>query len=146
MLEGPSNLLSRPEVWLAFVALGGFLAIYAVLRGSLPGTRPGPEDESQAPTPVHRERSLLLLAIGLGLVLAGGLLAPTYGIPWSIPPFLAGVGLVVWQNQANRPYRHCSPVLRRATDLSHLFLNTALLAGILVVANVAAFRYGGRGI
>src|SRR5208337_502314 len=64
----------------------------------------------------------------------------------SIPVFGLGIGLVLYLNIANRRYRHASPVLRRTMDLASMFLNAGLLAGILVVANVAAFRYGGRGI
>ena len=44
----------------------------------------------------------------------------------------------------NRRYRHASPTLRRTVDFSTAFLNASLLAGILVVANVIAFRYGGE--
>jgi hypothetical protein len=36
--------------------------------------------------------------------------------------------------------------LRRTIDFSAAFLNASLLAGILIVANVIAFRYGGRPI
>jgi hypothetical protein len=53
---------------------------------------------------------------------------------------------VLYLNIANRPYRHASPVLRRTMELASLFLNAGLLAGILLVANVVAFRYGGQGI
>ena len=85
---------------------------------------------------------------GLVLILLGGYLALTltHGVRWSIPVFGLGIGLVLYLNIANRRYRHASPILRRTSDLASVFLNAGLLAGILMVANVAAFRYGGRGI
>src|SRR5262249_58819306 len=43
-----------------------------------------------------------------------------------------------------RKYRHGSPTLRRTLDVSTAALNAALVAGVLVVVNVMAFRYGGR--
>ena len=44
----------------------------------------------------------------------------------------------------NQRYRHGSPSLRRTIDFANAFLNASLLAGILVVINVIAFRYGGQ--
>ncbi len=46
----------------------------------------------------------------------------------------------------NRRYRHASPSLRRTIEFSAAFLNATLLAGILIVGNVIAFRYGGQPI
>jgi hypothetical protein len=146
MLYGLSLLMDRPEVWLVVLCMAGIPAVYWLLGGSFPRSAGVVETDPEAPAPGRRERALLLIATGLSLLLAGVFVALTIGIPWSIPLFAAGVWLVLWQNQANRPYLHASPILRSASDLSHLFLNTALLGGILVIANLAAFRYGGQGI
>ena len=66
------------------------------------------------------------------------------GIPWSLPIFALGFGLVLVLIAFNRRYRHASPSLRRTIDFSSAFLNASLLAGILIVVNVIAFRYGGQ--
>ena len=66
------------------------------------------------------------------------------GVPWSLPIFAIGFGLVFTLTRVNRRYRHSSPTLRRTIDVSGSFMDLSLLAGILVVANVLAFRYGGR--
>ena len=55
-----------------------------------------------------------------------------------------GFGLVLALISFNRRYRHASPSLRRTIDFSSAFLNASLLAGILIVVNVIAFRYGGQ--
>ena len=86
------------------------------------------------------------VSAGLVLILLGSYLAATWGVLWSIPAFGLGVGLALYLNIASQRYRHASPVLRRTSELSSLFLNGALLAGVLIVVNVAAFRYGGRAI
>ncbi len=84
--------------------------------------------------------------IGFLLVLAGGYLAATVGIPWSLPAFAAGFGIVLAVLRVNRRYRHASPTLRRVLEFSNTALTASLVAGILIVGNVVAFRYGGRAI
>ena len=91
---------------------------------------------------------ILGVTAGLSLILLGGYVALTltHGVPWSIPIFGVGIGLVLYLTIGNRRLPTRQPRLRRTSDLASLFLNAGLLGGILMVANVAAFRYGGRGI
>ena len=78
---------------------------------------------------------------GLLLILGGAYVALDRGVPWSMPMFGLGFGLVLTLIGLNRRYRHSSPTLRRTIDLSNAFLNLSLLAGVLIVINVLAFRY-----
>ena len=80
------------------------------------------------------------------LILGAAYVALARGIPWSIPIFALGFGLVLTLIRVNRRYRHASPSLRRTIDFSDTFLNTSLLAGVLIVCNVLAFRYGSQPI
>src|SRR5271157_19109 len=148
MLDGLSTLLQLPAVWVAALLVASFLAIFWILRGSPPGQAAAVEDDEGAPPPGYRDRVIAGVTTGLVLILLGGFLALTltHGVRWSIPVFGLGIGLVLYLNIANRRYRHACPILRRTSDLASVFLNAGLLAGILMVANVAAFRYGGRGI
>ena len=50
--------------------------------------------------------------------------------------------MVIFLVVRNHRHRHASPTLRRTIDFSTAFLNASLLAGILIVGNVIAFRYG----
>jgi hypothetical protein len=144
MLQSLPTLLARPETWVIALALASFLTIYWALRGAPPGQSTADEDDKDAPP----RRDLLIAGVtaGLVLIIVGAYLCVTLGVLWSIPPLALGVGLTLWLNLACQRYRHVSPVLRRTAELSSLMLNAALLAGVLVVANVAAFRYGGQGI
>jgi len=148
MLDGLSTLLQWPAVWVVALLVASFLAIFWVLRGSPSGQATAVEDDEGAPPPGYRDRVIAGMTAGLVLILLGGFLALslTHGVRWSIPVFGLGIGLVLYLNIANRRYRHASPILRRTMELASMFLNAGLLAGILMVANVAAFRYGGRGI
>jgi hypothetical protein len=135
-------------VWAAALLLAGLLTIFWILRGSPSGQATAVEDDEDAPGPGYRDRVILGVTMGLNLILLGVYLALTlnHGIRWSIPVFGLGVGLVLYLNIAHRKYRHASPILRRTADLANVLINAGLLAGILVVVNVAAFRYGGHGI
>jgi hypothetical protein len=146
MLESLSTLFALPGVWIGVLALASFLTIYWTLRGSPPGQTPPNEEDKNAPPRQQRDRFIAGITTGLTLILVGGYLAFTRGILWSIPVLAVGVGLALRLNMAIQPYRHASPILRRASVYSTLFLNAALFAGILIVANVAAFRYGGWAI
>ena len=42
----------------------------------------------------------------------------TVGIPWSLPAFAAGFGIVLAVLRVNHRYRHASPTLRRVVDFS----------------------------
>ena len=139
------EFLSRPDVWAAAIALAGFLTLTWVIRGAPIGqaTREEPED---APISSYRDRVVASAVIGFLLVLVGGYLAAAVGIPWSLPAFAAGFGIVLSVLRVNRRYRHVSPTLRRVLEFSNTALTTSLMAGILVVGNVVAFKYGGRAI
>ncbi len=139
------DFLSRPEVWAVAAALCGFLTLTWVLRGAPIGqaTR---EEPGESPASGYRDRVVASAVIGFLLVLAGAYLAATVGIPWSIPAFAAGFGIVLAVLRVNRRYRHVSPTLRRVLEFSNTALTASLLAGILVVGNVVAFKYGGRAI
>jgi hypothetical protein len=146
MLQGLSSLVARQEIWVTALCLAGFLTLYWILRGSPPGQPVTTEDDKNAPHPGHRDRVVTGVACGLVLVGLGGYVALAWGVLWSVPLFSAGIALVLCLNLANRRYRHTSPVLRRTSELSNLFLNAGLLAGFLIIINLAALRYGGRGI
>ena len=146
MLEGLSNLFALPGVWIGVVALASYLILHWILRGAPPGQSPADEDDPGAPPRGRRDRMIAGITFGLTLILVGAYVAFAQGIFWSIPVLAAGVGLALYLNVAIQPYRHASPILRRTSIYSGLFLNAALLAGILIVANVMAFRYGGWGL
>ena len=104
------------------------------------------EDEAEdAPGAGYRDRVVAAIVVGLLLILAGAYLAVTGRLAWSLPAFALGFGIVLALIAVNRRYRHGSPTLRRTIDLADLGAQrAALVAGILIVANVLAFRYGGR--
>ncbi|MBV8488700.1 MAG: hypothetical protein JO161_10515, partial [Planctomycetaceae bacterium] len=146
MLEALLLLMKSTVFVVGALALASFLTIYWILRGAPPLQAVAVEPDTEAPSSGYRERLMLEVTSGMVLVLVGAYVALAQGIGWSIPVLAAGVGLVVWPNFKGRRYRHASPSVRRASELSRIFLNAALLAGILIVANVAAFRYGRQGI
>lgn len=96
-------------------------------------------------SPASPRRRLVTAGLVIGLILLGlgGYVALKFGIPWAIPVFLAGLGLILGLIAANRRHRHASADLRRSIDFATTVLNASLLAGILLVCNVIAFRYGG---
>ncbi len=138
--------LGRTELWIAAAAIAVFLAVTWVLRGAPPGQSAAGEDDADAPRAGYRDRIVAAVAIGLILIVGAGFVALSRGILWSLPIFALGFGLVLYLIARNRQYRHASPSLRRTIDFSSTFLNESLLAGILIVVNVIAFRYGGRPI
>ena len=139
------DFLNRPEVWAVAAAICGFLTLTWVLRGTPIGqaTR---EEADESPTAGYRDRVVASAVIGFLLVLAGAYLCATVSIPWALPAFAAGFGIVLAVLRVNRRYRHASPTLRRVLEFSDTALTASLLAGILVVGNLVAFRYGGRAI
>ncbi len=145
MTDRVLSILSRTEVWSIFAALAGFLTLFWVIRGAPIGrsTREEPDD---SPPTGYRDRVVAAAVIGFLLVLTGALVAATAGIPWSLPAFAAGFGTVLAVLRVNRRYRHASPTLRRVLQFSDTALTASLLAGVLVVGNVVAFKYGGRAL
>lgn len=144
MIEKVLTWLGRGEVWVIGAGIATFLVLTWVLRGAVPGKSVEGESGGDSPRGVHPDRIVIGVAFGLILILAGAAVAIGRGIPWSLPIFAAGFGLVLFLIRVNRRYRHTSPTVRRTIDVSSSFLDLALLAGILVVVNVLVFRYGGR--
>jgi hypothetical protein len=140
------TVLSRSEVWLVGLGLAAFLTLFWVLRGAPPGQAVAAEEDEDAPLGGYRDRVVTAVTVGLLLIVAGGYLALTRGILWSVPAFALGFGTVLTLISVNQRYRHGSPTLRRTLDLSAAGLNVALFAGTLVVVNVIAYRYGGRAL
>ena len=136
----------RTEVWVAGSALAAFLVGIWALRGAPPGQAATAEEDTEAPRAGYRDRIVAAVVVGLILILSGAYVALSRGVPWSLPIFALGFGLVLTLLAYNRRYRHASPSLRRTVDFSSAFLNASLLAGILIVGNVIAFRYGSQPI
>ena len=104
------------------------------------------EEPEESPASGYRDRVVASAVVGFLLVLAGAYLAATAGIPWSLPAFAAGFGIVLAVLRINNRYRHVSPTLRRVIEFSNTALTASLLLGILMVGNVVAFKYGGRAV
>lgn len=144
MLSGLSSYMNRAEIWVGALAAASFLVLYWTLRGAPPGQSAAAEDDDQAPRSGYRDRVVAAVVAGLVLILVGAYVAATRSVPWSLPIFAMGFGLVITLVMVNQRYRHSSPSIRRTIEYSNAILNTALLAGILIVGNVIAFRYGGH--
>src|SRR5271170_822758 len=138
------TFLGRSDTWIIGAALAVFLILTWVLRGASPGQAAAAEEDADAPRAGYRDRIVAGVVVGLMLILGGAYVALARGILASLPIFALGFGLVLILIQVNRRYRHASPSLRRTIDVSDTFLNTSLLAGILIVCNVLAFRYGSQ--
>lgn len=145
MAQSLSTFLARPEMWALALAFAAFLVLYWALRGSPVGQ--AAEDEGEdAPRGGYRDRVIAAVVLGLILVMAGAYVALNRSVPWSIPPFVVGFGILLTLNTVNQRHRHASPTLRRTVDVSSTLLNATLIAGILIVLNVLAFRYGGHAL
>ncbi len=128
------------------LGLAAFLTLFWVLRGAPVGQSVGAEEDEDAPRGGYRDRVVAAVSVGMILILAGAYLAMTRGVPWSLPAFVLGFGTVLALTRINQRYRHASPTLRRTLDVSTAALNASLFAGVLIVVNVIAFRYGGRAL
>ncbi|WP_254053408.1 GldG family protein [Singulisphaera sp. GP187] len=140
-----SAFLSRTEVWVFALATAAFLALYWAFRGA-PIGQAADDEGADAPRAAYRDRVIAAVVVGLLLIVGGAYIALARSLLWSIPVFAIGFGLVLALIVFNQRYRHASPALRRTIDLSNTALTIALVAGILIVINVLAFRYGGRAI
>ncbi len=145
MSERVLEFLGRTDVWAVAAALAGFLSLTWIIRQAPLGqaSRPEPAD---APTAPQRDRAVVLAVVGFLAILLGGYLAVEVGVPASIPAFAIGIGLVQWVLRTYRGSRHESPTIRRLVAFSETALTASLIAGILLVGNVLAFRLGGRPI
>jgi hypothetical protein len=139
--------LSKGEVWVGALGLAAFLVLFWALRGAPLGQATRDEDEGEdSPGAAYRDRVVLAMVGGLLLVLGGAYLALSGRLAWSFPAFALGFGIVLTLIAVNRRYRHASPSLRRTIELSNMALTASLIAGILIMANVLAFRSGVREI
>lgn len=139
------TFLTLTEVWIGGLGLAAFLLLFWVLRGAPPGQAVAPEGDD-APRGGYRDRVIAAVCVGMLLILLGAYLVATRGVAWSVPPFALGFGTVLTLVLINQRYRHGSPTMRRTLDVSTAALNASLVAGVLIVLNVMAFRYGGRAI
>ncbi|MDR3638723.1 MAG: GldG family protein [Isosphaeraceae bacterium] len=135
----------EPVAWVSALAVAAFLVLFWALRGAPIGQDVAGEGD-EAPRGGYRDRVIAAMVLGLMLVCAGAYVASAYGVLWSIPVFALGFGIVFTLIAVNRRYRHGSPALRRTIDMSNALLNAALIAGVLIVINAMAFRYGGRAV
>lgn len=143
--SGLFRFLQTPVVWVIGLALAAFLVLFWAMRGAPIGQDVEGEGD-EAPRGGYRDRVIAALVLGLMLVCAGAYVASAHGVLWSLPVFGSGFGIVLTLVAINRRYRHASPVLRRTIELSNTLLNASLIAGVLIVINAMAFRYGGRAI
>jgi hypothetical protein len=140
------SILAQPaEIWVFAGIVLAFVALYRLLRGVPFGQGAAALEEDEAPSWAYRRAVIAAVAVGLDLLLMGGYVVLTRSIAWSIPLFALGVGLVTALQILNRPYRHVSPSLRRTFQYAGIFLNGALLAGILIIVNLVAYRHGTHG-
>jgi hypothetical protein len=146
MRQAITSFLATSAFWVGGLGLAAFLSLFWVLRGAPIGQAVAPEEDEDAPRGGYRDRVVAAVCVGMLLILAGAYLAVTQGVRWSVPAFALGFGTVLTLVLINRKYRHGSPTLRRTLDVSSAALNAALVAGVLVVVNVIAFRYGGRAL
>ena len=146
MTNSLSSFLSSTGLWLGTFALLVFLVVFWLLRGSPIGQTATVEDDEDAPRPFERDRVILAVSLGMVLIALGVLIALTQSVGWSIAAFVPGFAIVLALVSRNDRYRHASPSLRRTFEVSTTLLNATLLAGILIVANVIAFRYGSEGL
>jgi hypothetical protein len=146
MWESFLKFLTLTEVWIGGLGLAAFLALFWVLRGAPPGQAVTPEDDEDAPRGGYRDRVIAAVCIGMLLILLGAYVVATRGVAWSMLPFGLGFATVISLVLINQRYRHGSPTMRRTLDVSSAALNAALVAGVLIVVNVLAFRYGGQAI
>src|SRR3954454_18224364 len=145
MSQALSGLLSSTELWVIALAVSAFLALYWALRGA-PIGQAAEEEGEEAPRAGYRDRVIAAMVAGLLLIVAGAYVALARSVPWSIPVFAAGFAIVLILVARNQQYRHASPVMRRTLEFSNTALTAGLFAGVLIVINVLAFRYGGRPI
>src|SRR5258708_7923090 len=95
MLPGLLKFLSLSGVWVGGLGLAACLALFWVLRGAPIGQEVRPEDDQDAPRGGYRDRVVAAVCLGMLLILLGGTLAVTRGIPWSLLPFALGFGTVL---------------------------------------------------
>ena len=146
MSDRAMNFVWQSGLGFAALCLAAGLVLLWALRGVAPGRRLPVEADPESPTPGRRDRAALLGVLGVELIAAAAYVAAVVGIPWSIPLFGGGFFVLALVGRSNRAYRHASPSLRRIVRFADSALSASLLAGILVVGNIMAFRYAERPI
>jgi hypothetical protein len=77
--------------------------------------------------------------VGVGLLLAGAYVAARYGVPWALPAFGLGLGVLIGLARSDRLARAEDAGLRRAGRVAETALVLALLVGVLAVGNALAW-------
>src|SRR5262249_11942256 len=114
MIQRVAEWLSMTGVWVAGLSVAAFLTLFWALRGAPRGQAVGDEGEGEeAPGAGYRDRVVAASVVGLILVGVGAYVALAVSIPWSLPLFATGFGIVIALVSINRRYRHASPTLRR---------------------------------
>ena len=145
-MERAFDFLGNEAVAVVGLAVAVGLALYWFLRGAPIGQSADLEGGEGLPTPRYRDLMAGATVIGVLGVLLGAYAALRFGVAWSIPAFAIGFGVLLLTIRSNRRYRHASPSLRRMAGFADALMTGALLAGVLIVANVLAFTYGDRPI
>ena len=94
----------------------------------------------EQPKSSHAGRLAAGAALGLLAIAAGAILWATRGPAWGGGPLALGFAGLIGLTRGGRRRRN-DPEARRVVAVAGAILDASLLAGVLVVANVAAFRY-----
>jgi len=146
MTNGVFETIGGEAIAAVGLTVAAALALYWFLRGAPIGQAARVEEGPDAPAPKARDRLAAALTVGAIAVAWGATVAIRFGIGWSIPVFAAGFGILVWTMRSVQRFRHGSPSARRMARFADAWLTGTLLAGILIIANIVAFSYGGRPI
>jgi hypothetical protein len=140
------DLLGREVAVVVGLIVVAAMGLYWFLRGAPVGQAAEEETATDAPPPRYRDRMAAATTFGVLGIGLGAYVAVRFGLPQSIVVFGMAFGILILTMWSNRPYRHASPSLRRMARFADASMTGALLAGILIVANVLTFTYGGRPI
>lgn len=146
MGENILGFLTKGYVLWTGLAVAAVLILAWILRGAPIGQATAEAENENAPPAGYRNRIVAATVFGFLCLGAGGIVAIARGLAWAIPLFAVGFGLVFAMIRIGLRHRHSSPSLLRLATVADAMLNGALLAGFLIVANVLAFKYGGRAL
>lgn len=131
MAERIVTFLSGEGVIVTGLAIAVALAVFGFLGGGQASDR-------------LRLRGIAGSVAGTLLVVGGAYVAARFGAAWAIPCFAAGYGLLWWLVRSLSRHRHEIDGVQRILWFDETLLNGSLLAGVLLVGNIVAMRYGGR--
>src|SRR5690242_7699963 len=100
------TLFDRTGLRVTALALAAFAALFWALRGAPIGRTAREDDAEDAPEAGYRDRVVAAVVVGMLLIASGGMIALTQSIPWSLPLFAVGYGMVITLVAVNRRYRH----------------------------------------